>query len=173
MTMESLKSASVSVEKVPPDVVFVDFEVVREGWNKYRLIQDETILKTKFVLINVIMEKNYKKIMEGAKTEKGLKIGFGFQSQNVIGVEAPARLRGEPDTKTYTIEELRSSIVKEDLDFETLKETWNVYNLEDGITIKVRGAPIRVSRTSKFDSQGLPVYLVDSTADVKVTLPKK
>lgn len=171
MTLESLKSTSVPVKKVPPDFVFVDFKVVREGWNKYKL-EDDTILKTKFVLINVMMEKNYKKIMERAKTKKGLKIGFGFKSQNVIGVEVPIKLRGEPDTKKHTIEELRSFIVKEDIDFEPLKEIWNVYNLENGITIKVRNSPISVSRTSKFDDRGLPIYLVDSTADVKVRLPK-
>ena len=172
MTLESLKSTSVSVKKVPPDFVFVDFEVVREGWNRYRL-EDGTILKTKFVLISVTMEKNYKKIMERAKTEKGLKMGFGFKSQNVIGVEAHMRLRGESDTKTYTIGELRSSIVKEDLDFEVQTEIWNVYKLKNGITIKVRNSPINVSRTSKFDNRGLPIYLVDWTADVKMRLPKK
>jgi len=172
MTLESLKNTSVSVEKVPPDFIFVDFEVVREEWNRYR-VEDETILKAKFVLISVMMEKSYKEIMERAKTEKGLKMGFGFNSQNVIGVEAPMRLRGEPDIKTYTIEELRASIAKEDLDFEPLKESWNVYDLQNGITIKVRNAPINVSRTSKFDSRGLPIYLVDWTADVKVKLPKR
>jgi len=172
MTLESLRSTSVSVAKAPRDFVFVDFEVVREGWNRYRL-EDETLLKAKFVLISVAMEKNYKEMMERAKTEKGLKMEFGFNSQNVIGVEAPERLRGEPDTKTYTIEELRSSIVKEDLDFEVQTEIWNVYKLKNGITIKARNAPISVSRTSKFDSRGLPIYLVDWTADVKVILPKK
>lgn len=173
MTLDALKSTAVPAKKVPADFVFADFEVVREGWNRYRLLEDNTILKTKFVLINVIMEKNYKEIMEKAKTEKGLKMGFGFKSQNVIGVEVPMRSRGEPDTKKYTIKELRSSIVKEDLDFETLKETWNVYKLKNGIEIKVRNTPINVSRTSKFDDRGLPIYLVDSTADLKVKLPKK
>jgi hypothetical protein len=171
MTLESLKSASLA-EKMPPDFVFVDFEAVREGWNRYKL-EDGSILKTKFVLISAIMEKNFKEIMERAKTEKGLKMGFGFQSHNVIGVEASVELRGQPDTKTYPLEELRSSIVNEDIDFEVITETWNVYKLENGIVIKVRNAPISVSRTSKFDSRGLPIYLVDSTADVKVTLPKK
>jgi hypothetical protein len=171
MTLESLKSASLT-EKMPPDFVFVDFEAVREGWNRYKL-EDGSILKTKFVLISTIMEKNFKEIMERAKTEKGLKMGFGFQSHNVIGVEASVGLRGQPDTKTYPLEELRSSIVNEDIDFEVITETWNVYKLENGIVIKVRNAPISVSRTSKFDSRGLPIYLVDSTADVKVTLPKK
>jgi hypothetical protein len=172
MTLESLKSTLVSVEKVPPDFVFVNFEVVREEWNRYRL-EDETILKAKFVLTSIMMEKNYKEIMERAKTEKGLKMRCGFNSRSVIGVEAPVRLRGDPDIKTYTIEELRASIAKEDIDFEPLKETWNAYKLENGITIKVRNAPISVSRTSKFDSLGLPIYLVDWTADVKVALPKK
>jgi len=167
MTLEPLITG-----KVPADFVVVDFEVVREGWNRYKL-EDEAVLKTKFVLISVVAEKNFKEIIERAKTEKGLKVGFGFQSHNVVGVEAPMRLRGEPDTKTYTIEELRSSIVKEDLDFEVLTETWNVYKLENGVMIKVRNAPINVSRTSKFDSRGLPIYLVDSTADVKVSLKEE
>jgi len=38
------------------DFVYADFEVVRERWNKYKL-EDNSILKTKFVLINVILEK--------------------------------------------------------------------------------------------------------------------
>lgn len=172
MSLEPLKSVSISAEKMPPDFVFADFEVVREGWNKYKL-EDGSILKSKFVLIHIIMEKNYKEIIEKAKTKKGLTIKLALQSRNVVGVESPMKLRGEPDTKTYTTRELRSFIAKEDLDFETLTERWNIYKLENGITVKIRNAPIRISRTSKFDSQGLPIYLIDSTADVKVTLPKK
>jgi len=171
MSSKALKIMPVSPE-LPKDFVFVDFEVLREGWNRYKL-EDESILKTKFVLMNIMLEKNYKEIMERQKTEKGLKMGIGFQSHIIVGVEAPPKLRGEPDTKTYSVEELRSSIVKEDLDFEAVTETWNFYALENGITIKVRNTPISVSRTNKFDKQGLPIYLVDSTADMKVALSKK
>jgi len=172
MTLESLSKVAISSEKFPSDFVFADFEVVREGWNKYKL-EDRSILKTKFVLISVIMEKNYKEIMERAKTEKGLKVGLGFQAHDVVGVEAPVELRGEPDSGKYRVEELRSSIIKEDMDFEVVSETWSIYKLENGIAIKVRSAPVSVSRTSKFDERGSPIYLVDSTADMKVSLPKK
>jgi len=162
----------VSGEKIPRDFVFVNLEVVREGWNSYKL-EDGSILKTKFVLINVIMEKNFKQKIEKARTEKGLGLGLGISSHNVIGVEAPIELRGEPSTKACSLDELRASVVKEDMDFDVIKETWNVYKLEEGIMMKARSSPINVSRTSKFDMHGLPIYLVDFTADVKVSLPKK
>lgn len=158
--------------KMPSDFVFVNFDVVREGWNSYKLEDDATI-KTKFVLIDVIMEKNYKEKIERAKMEKGVRIELGFSSQNVVGVEVPLGLRGEPSTKTYTRDDLRASVVKDDMDFEVIKETWNVYALEKGIVLKARSSPVNVARTSKCDSRGLPIYLVDFTADVKVSGPKK
>ncbi len=159
-------------EKMPPDFAFVDFEVVREEWNSYKL-EDEAVLKSKFVLINVIMEKDFKAKIEKTKAEKGVKVGLGISSSNVIGVEAPLELRGEQSTKPCTPEELRASVVKDDIDFEVVKETWNVYKLENGIVMKSRSAPVNVARTSKFDNRGLPIYLADFTADVKVSLPKK
>jgi len=162
----------VSGEKLPRDFVFVSFEAAREGWNSYKL-EDGSILKTRFVLINVIMEKNFKQKIEKARTEKGIGLGVGFSSNNVIGVEASIELRGEPSTKACSLDELRASVVKEDMDFDIIKETWNVYKLEEGIVMKARSSPITISRTSKFDSHGLPIYLVDFTADVKVSLPKK
>lgn len=161
---------------MPRDFVFVDFKVKREEWNRYEL-QDEngSILKMKFVLINVFMEKDFRKKIEIAGTEKEkAKLGFRMQSQNIIGVEVPFELRGEPSTQNYTLGELRASVVKEDIDFEVITERWNIYELADGILeMKVRNSPINVSRTNKFDVQGLPIYMVDSTVNVKLSRLKK
>lgn len=156
----------------PRSLKYVDFEVGQEKWSKYKL-EDDTILKCKFVLINVTTEKSLDKMIEEAKRkrEKGVKIPFGIQGRNVIGVETPERLRGEPSGK-YTPEELRSSIVKEDMNFEILEEHWNDYKLKNDMQLRIRNSTISVSRTSKFNSRGDPVYLVDSTADVKIKVPK-
>jgi len=161
------------------DFVYADFEVVRERLNKYKL-EDNSILKTKFVLINVILEKTldeavkeFEILIEKGKKPEGLKMGIGFQSRNIMGIEAPRRLRGEPSSKTYKIEELRASIVKDDLDFEVSEETWNSYKLKNGITLKIRSSPISVSRTSKFDIRGTPIYVVDFGADIKMDLPTR
>jgi hypothetical protein len=170
MSLKALKIAPIPSDLMKT-LVYVDFGVLKENWNRYKL-EDESMLKTKLVLINVMLEKNYGDIMERAKTEKGLKIGMAFQSQIVVGVQVPPDLRGEPDANVHSIDELRSSIVEEDLDFEALAETSNVYKLPNGIIIKFRNRPVTVSRTSKFDRHGLPMYLVDSAADMSFRLPK-
>lgn len=161
------------------DFAYADFEVVRERWNKYKL-EDNSTLKTKFVLINVTLEKTldeavkeFEILIEKGKKPEGLKMGLGFQSKNIMGIEAPRRLRGDPSSKTHKTEELRASIVKDDLDFEVLEETWNSYKVKNGITLKIRNSPINVSRTSKFDVKGTPIYVVDFRADIKMDLPTR
>jgi len=96
-----------------------------------------------------------------------------IRSQNVFAIEAPPELRGPPGSKRYSPEELRASIVKEELDFETIRETWNSYVLENGMRMKAKISPISVNRTNKFDSGGTPLYTIDSTLDVKLKLPEE
>jgi hypothetical protein len=167
------KSDLSSSQRLLTDFEYVDFEVERENWNKYRL-KDGAILKTKFVLINVLAEKGFKEKIKRAKTEMGIGVGFTFQSSNVIGVEAPPNLIGNPTNVHYSPQELEKSVVEDEIDFETISESWNSYklNVNGEIYMKVRNSPIRIRRTDKFDSRGVPIYLVDFTADVKI-FPKK
>ncbi|MBS7632540.1 hypothetical protein KEJ15_02810 [Candidatus Bathyarchaeota archaeon] len=124
------------------------------------------------MLINAFAEKDFEEKIKKARTEKGIKVGFEFQSSNVVGVVAPRNLIGEPSNQRYSPQELESSVVKDEMDFETITESWNAYRLDGGILLKVRNSPIRVRRTSKFDSRGMPIYMVDFVADVKF-IPKK
>jgi len=161
-------------KKLLLDLESAEFEVEKEVWNRYRL-EDNAILKSKFVLINVFAEKGFKekiRLKLKAKTEKEDKVGFEFQPSNVVGVVVPRNLIGGPSNQRYSPQELESSVVKDEMDFETITESWNVYKLEDGVLLKVRSSPLRVRRTSKFDSRGMPIYLVDFVADVKI-VPKK
>jgi hypothetical protein len=165
------KSSLTGGKKSLADFEYVNFEVEKESWNKYKL-KDGSILKTKFVLINVLAEKGFKDKVIKAKTEKGVGVEFTFQSSNVIGVEIPPNLMGEPTDVHYSPQELEASVVEDEIDFETVAESWNAYKLNGGIHMKVRNSPIRVRRTSKLDIRGVPIYLVDFTADLKV-FPKE
>lgn len=165
------KTISIAGKDAPRDFIFCNFKVTREKWNKYKL-SDNSILKTKFVLINIIAEKDYKKKLETRTRNKKIAIGIGIKSHNVTGIEAPENLRGKPAKKSYSMKELRSSAVEEDLDIEVIKETWNEYKLEDKGTIKIKNSPINVSRTNKYDGHGLPIYLIDFTADIKIKFKK-
>jgi hypothetical protein len=173
MTIQEEKKSIVMEKPLPPNAKFVGFEIEKEDWDKYKLV-DGSLLKARFILTGILMDKTIDEIrgiLKELAPGQVPKIGFGFRSQYLFATEPPQNLRGAPAVRKYSVEELRNSIVKEDIDFETLKSTWNSYRLENGITVKCRLSPTVVSRTNKFDEGGMPIYIIDSTIDVKVTMP--
>jgi len=50
----------------------------------------------------------------------------------------------------------------EDVDFEEVKEYWNVYKLKDGTTLKVKLVLIGVKRLEKHNPDGSPIYVIQS-----------
>lgn len=60
----------------------------------------------------------------------------------------------------------------EDLDFDEEQESWNVYKLSDGTTLKIRLVLQEVKRLNKWKPDGSPVYLIASTNIVRaVNIP--
>jgi hypothetical protein len=65
-------------------------------------------------------------------------------------------------------------IEAEDIDFDTIKEDWNEYKLEDGSTLKIKLIVTGIIRTSNHDPMtGDPVYQVKSTNVVRVVVPEE
>jgi len=171
MTQETEKRTIVVEKPVPSKAMFIDFETEQEEWNKY-LLEDRTLLRVKLILTGVLTDKTLEELTREAKSSQKLIIGLGLRSYNVLAVESPLKVRGPPDSRKYSLEELRASIVKKELDFETRRETWNSYLFENGMRMKARISPTSVHRTNKFDSGGMPVYLVDFATYVKLELPE-
>jgi len=170
--MTQREQISIVVEK--PDfskATFIDFEVEREDWNEYRL-KDGTFLRAKLVFSGFLMDKNIDELAKEVKLGKKLNVGLGFKSTPVFGVELPHGLRGTPDPTQYSKAQLQA-LITEEVDFETTKAVWNSYLLKNGIRIKVRLSPVSISRTSKFDDAGIPVYWVEYGVDVKIMLPER
>jgi len=145
--------------------VDVDFEVIREPWNKYQLT-DGAIVKVKLVL-TVVRRKEL--VRADGTVEKTL--GYSFESQSPTVVHSvPENLKGPPSTESYDPKQLESAVVQDDISYSTLFEDWNEYIDETGSKIRLKTTVSRVARTSKFDRYGNPVYLVQShgIADVKV-----
>jgi len=62
----------------------------------------------------------------------------------------------------------------EDVDFEEVKEYWNVYKLKDGTTLKVKLVLIGVKRLKKHNLDGSPIYVIQSQNIVRaVDVPKE
>lgn len=65
----------------------------------------------------------------------------------------------------------------EEIEFETEKENWNTYILEDGTKLKMKSVVAKVLRLEVFKEDGEPIYLVNSsqivTSDVPDNLKRK
>jgi len=125
---------------------FLDFKVLNEPWNLYEL-EDHSILKVKVVLINVIKENGV----------------FSLQTRNVIGVIPNPSLIGSPSSPLKPGETLDSYIEKEDLKIVDEKAVdWNEYEIpSENMRLSIKGIPVIISRTSRRDEKGIPLYLAN------------
>ena len=134
----------------------LDFETIKEPWNKYEL-RDSTYLKSRHILMKVKKKGNT----------------YGIEGQNItVTYNVPKNLKGTPSTQTYTPEELSSSIVVDEVGYNTILEEWNEYIVDDGARIRIKDTIISVSRTSKYDRNGDPIYVAQHSTLVQVR-PRK
>lgn len=128
----------------------IDFKTIRAEWNAYEL-EDNSIIKTKFVLIFIVIDPSERL---GNGRTKAL-----FASKNVTGVVSPQNIRGEPD-KNYPIYELEKHIIKRNMKFRQIQEGgWNEYETKK-FKLRIRNRVRSIDKTSKYDSRGMPSYIV-------------
>jgi len=132
------------------NIRYIDFETSKEVWNEYKL-EDGTIIKLKFILIKIIKENTK----------------YSLNSQMVTGAIPSPDLIGTPSQGIYSPQELEKSIEKKDLQFETVKEDWNIYELNDGSKLSVKPILVSVSRTNRYDQQGEPIYATQTQQIIK------
>lgn len=61
----------------------------------------------------------------------------------------------------------------DDIDFTEERESWNVYKLEDGTTLKIKLVLQNVKRLKKYNPDGSPIYVIRSTNIMRpVNVPK-
>lgn len=141
---------------IPPPL---DFDVVREIWNKYELA-DNSFLKVKVILTGI------KKGQAGQQTQTTSPTQYSFDFQQIVLVHTNEH--GTPDPKVYSPQELQSFIIKDDIRFTTITQDWNEYLVDDGTRIKIQPMVVKVAKTSKFNNKGEPVYTVDLNVNVQV-----
>lgn len=135
----------------------LDFTVVREDWSRYDLA-DNAILKVKIVLKKV------------RKTQQGQQASYSIDLQPISVVLTNEH--GTPDTSVHSPQELKASITQDDIRFTTVSQDWNEYVVDDGTRIKIQPIVMRVSKTSKFDKFGDPIYLIDTQGTVQIQPPR-
>ena len=132
----------------------VDFDVIRENWNMYDLA-DDTVIRTKNVLMAIIDAGPAK---ESEASAPGMrKYGFGLKLLNVI--HSPKHLRGSKG-KASPVSELEKFIVERNLKFRQIKDGGNSEYETKKSKIIVSTRIRQVDKTSKFDENGMPAYIV-------------
>ena len=136
--------------------IHLDFKVRTQDWCIIKL-KDGSKLRVMTILTAAIKE------------DDNLTIG----TQNVIAVAyLPESLWGPPSDKRYTPKELEEAIVEEDIEFETEREVWNVYELEDGTVLSIKPYIVMVSRTKCYSERGEPIYLLNIQPIIKAKRAK-
>lgn len=139
------------MRKVKP----IDFEIIKEPWNKYQLA-DNSILKTRAVL------KKVERVTDGDK------ISFNMDAQTLTVIYAESELMGTPNPRPISKKEMMQSIDKPDMRYDTLSQEFNEYLLDDGTKIKIFTNVTSVSRTSLKNSKGEPVYQVQTKNNIEI-----
>jgi hypothetical protein len=156
----------------PQQLAFVAFDVEKEPWNKYKL-QDGSLLKTKFILINILAPKGIDSVIKNAKEKGEVALDLAIQSSTIVGVEVQPNLIGKPMNIVCSAQELEESIIESDLEVEAISESQNRYviHFKDSgdAELKMKVSPVRVSKTSKFDQYGIPLYVVNFNAEARIT----
>jgi hypothetical protein len=130
---------------------FVEFEVAKEDWSIYR-VEDGSMVKIKFVLHFVMKLPNDQ-----------ARLG----SQMIVIPEPPPELRGPPGGAP-NIDQIRASVVAQNLKFTQERATHSVYVLEDGKVLTAYPSMKGISRSSLNDVNGFPAYVVDTEARIEV-----
>src|SRR6266852_9536984 len=129
----------------------IEFTVISEPWIKYKL-EDQTKLFVKLVVVKVVRGN-----------EHGQPV-YNMSAQNVIAIHGAPSLRGQPTTTQLNLADPTSYKILASLDFDRMdEEKWNEYHLTDGTVLKARLELSNVSRIDKYQGDGDPVYLVNTS----------
>ena len=143
---------------------FLDFEVEKEVWNRYELIEGAQ-LKARVILMKTLERKGH------ADPKKNQ---FGIESKNIVSI-VPMKsfqLLRTGESKEFSQKDLREA-KRIEVSFDQVSEDWNVYRLEDGRRLKVKLVITNISRMKGlYDKAGIPLYDIGSTVVFNVG-PKK
>ncbi|MEM3056659.1 MAG: hypothetical protein QW639_05460 [Candidatus Bathyarchaeia archaeon] len=138
------------------------FTIIHENWNEYTIKDEKPVpMRGRIIVTKVFKTDKY--------DARGNPL-YIYGSQNIFVTFAPPELKGTPSERIPTDEE-RLELIIRDLEFETNREVWNEYELEDGSILRVKLVVSAVQKTSVFTQDGDPLYNVQSSAVMGVIVP--
>ncbi len=93
--------------------------------------------------------------------------GASLNSAVDIHVFVPQNARNPNGRRLEPNMNITSSIVDEDIECNTLKEEFNVYNLSNDTILSVKTVVGQVRKTDLYNIEGEPIYNIDSQPVIK------
>ena len=141
----------------PKGGIEMPFETVHEGWSVYK-VNDGAQIKMRLIML--------KMYITGLDQSGNLEVGAA--SRLLFAVTVPPKLKGAPSKGPITPKEIQETIIQGDMSFKPVNEEWNEYKI-DGVSVSVKVIATIISKSSKFDANGDPVYNVQNQPIVKVS----
>lgn len=98
--------------------------------------------------------------------------GYAVSTFTTIATYVPRENRHPDRYMQFDPSSIPSSIVEEDMKYETLVEDFNVYSMSNGMTLSVKSVAAQVSKTRLYTIQGEPLYLASVSPVIKITNTK-
>lgn len=127
-----------------------DFKIVEESWTDYELA-DGTFIRMRALLAHLLQHEDKK--------------GFGLQMVPIITSFATRLARPESPGSKLPPAELEKYVEEPNVMFRLLQEGRSVYSTPAG-DLEIRLAATGFKRTSKFDEDGQPQYIVANTVEI-------
>jgi hypothetical protein len=140
----------------------VDFDVIKENWHAYEL-EDGSIIRTKNVLLSIV---DVGPVDEKESAAVGARKGY-FALKFLAVIHSPEHLRG-PKDKAWEAPELEGYIVEKNLKFRQIKDGGNCEYSTKKTKITVQTYVRQIDKTSKFDLNGMPAYLIRTEANILI-----
>lgn len=93
---------------------------------------------------------------------------FAMNSTNLIVAYVPKEKRVPAKFQPYGPSELSSHIIDDDMEQESLRENFSVYDLSNGMVLSIKTVAGQIKKTSLYTQDGEPVYVVNTTPIVKI-----
>jgi hypothetical protein len=134
-------------EKYPPEFDDLDFEVIEEHWNEYEL-EDNSRVRCRIILMKIIGDPH------------NLQYNSFELSPVMLSVYAPLANRGERNNEPRPEE--CNNLPSYEVRIIRADEKYNRYKiLRNGRIVKIKLEVPEINRlTNRFNSQGLPFYVI-------------
>ncbi len=128
------------------------FLVVREDWSEYKIKKDNSIVKLKASVTDVV----------DTKKEGKNRLKFEFSSQFFKSPTEDDKGAPSEDVK------INPEDVIEDLEVEKINEPMNIYDIPDMFMITMKVRLITLKKTGKYNQKGERIYQYETVCDVSM-----